>query len=150
MNNTLNEIQLSYKNKVAKKPKITCSQVAREVVQNIYKEVKCEMDLKEYFFIVFLNRRNQVLGFYKLSEGGLTATVTDIRIVFAAALKCLASTIIMAHNHPSGNPEPSQADIDLTKQFKKAGDILSIKVLDHIIVTSDEEVYTSFVDELLL
>lgn len=81
-----------------------------------------------------------------ISKGGVSGTVVDLKIVFAAALKGRASSIILAHNHPSGNLKPSQADIELTRKFRKAGEILDISVLDHLILSPDGDYY-SFADE---
>lgn len=99
----------------------------------------------EYFYILLLNNSNQVLGYKMISMGGLTSTIVDIRVVMQTALKANAVSIILSHNHPSGNLKPSQQDLKLTEKVKKAGDFLDIKVLDHIILT--DETYYSFADE---
>lgn len=96
------------------------------------------VSLKEYFFVTYLNRANKVIGFYMLSAGGITGTTADLRIAFSIGLKCLAVGIILCHNHPSGNINPSDSDIELTRKFVKTGELLEIKVLDHIIMTPDE------------
>ena len=118
---------------------------AEEVARTIFKKSKTQPDLKEYFFVIFLNQENEVLGYNKLSEGGINGTVADIRLTFGMALKSLASGIILIHNHPSGNTKPSPADQRLTKRFKEAGELLEINVLDHLILTTDN--YYSFTDE---
>jgi len=92
-----------------------------------------------------LNRSNKVLGYFKISSGGVTGTICDPKIVFSVALNVMASGIIIMHNHPSGNLRPSPADIMLTKKLKEAGTLLDIHVLDHLIVT--DESYYSFMDE---
>ncbi|MDZ7650383.1 MAG: JAB domain-containing protein [Cytophagales bacterium] len=94
------------------------------------------------------NRANKVLGIFELSTGGVSGTVADPKLIFAAALKGAASGMILAHNHPSGNLQPSQADLDLTKKIREAGKLLEIQLLDHVIVTS--EGYYSFADEGLI
>ena len=91
---------------------------------------------------MLLNRANKVLGIFEVSSGGSTGTVADPKLVFAAAIKANACGIILAHNHPSGNLQPSQADIDLTKKMKEGGKLLEIQILDHVIITT--EGYYSF------
>ena len=102
----------------------------------------------EEFVILCLNRANKVLGYSKISQGGLSGTVADPKVIFQVALKSNASSIILCHNHPSGNTKPSDNDIQLTKKLKKAGEFLELNVLDHLIITSDA--YFSFADESLL
>jgi DNA repair protein RadC len=99
----------------------------------------------EEFKIMLLSRHNRVLGLVDISLGGTAGTMADPKVIFAAAIKGNASGIILAHNHPSGNLRPSQADIDLTRKIKTGGQILDIGVLDHIILTS--EGFFSFTDE---
>lgn len=106
------------------------------------------IDYKEVFYIILLNNSNEVLGISKISEGGITGTVVDVRLVFQIALKSHAVGMILAHNHPSGTLKPSQADISLTKKLKNAGEILDVKVLDHLIITTEN--YFSFADENIL
>lgn len=142
---TLNEITVHYRNKSAKAEKITCSQDASSVLRRIYQSANCAMDLKEYFFILLLNRGNKVIGYHKLSEGGMSGTVADIKLAFATALKCACHAMILCHNHPSGTLEPSQTDKLLTDKFVSAGRLLEIKVLDHIILTNLG--YYSFSDQ---
>ncbi len=89
----------------------------------------------ESFICIALNRANKVLGFYKISQGGVSSTVCDPKVIFQFALLANASNIIIAHNHPSGNLKPSGADDTMTLKIKEAGKILDIKVLDHVIVT---------------
>lgn len=104
------------------------------------------MDLNhEEFWIVILNRANYVLRKNKISSGGISGTVADPKLIFKSALDHSGSSIILVHNHPSGNLQPSQADISLTKTLKEAGKFLEIPVLDHIIVSDNS--YFSFADE---
>lgn len=104
------------------------------------------MDLPhEEFWMLLLNRANRVLSRVQVSSGGMAGTVVDARIVFRKALEGKACSVILAHNHPSGNLHPSQADIDLTKKLKSAGQLLDITVLDHLIIS--ERGYYSFADE---
>jgi len=103
------------------------------------------IEFVEQFKVVLLNRANRVIGIFNLSAGGTTGTVAEPKLVFASSILRNASSIILAHNHPSGNLKPSSADIDLTKKLKEAGKLLDIPVLDHLIVTT--EGYYSFADD---
>ncbi|HUM50169.1 MAG TPA: DNA repair protein RadC [Chitinophagales bacterium] len=106
-------------------------------------------DLKhEEFWVIYLNRNNRFISKQKISSGGVAGTVSDPKIIFNMALKELASSIILCHNHPSGNTKPSEQDIFLTKKIKQAGDFLDIKLLDHIIIAHQQ--FTSFIDSGLL
>ena len=99
----------------------------------------------ENFCILLLNRANKVLRAVKISDGGITGTVVDPRKVFKIALDNNATSIILGHNHPSGQLAPSDADIKLTRKLKEAGDMLDLPVLDHIIIGDGN--YYSFADE---
>ena len=102
----------------------------------------------EEFWIILLNRANRVIRKHQVSQGGVAGTVADPKIIFKVAIAELASGIILAHNHPSGNLTASQADIELTKKIKEAGKLLEIQVLDHLIVAGQK--YFSFADEGML
>lgn len=102
----------------------------------------------EEFWVIYLNRRNQLLTSKKLSMGGMTGTVIDVRLVIKSALEEHATSMIFCHNHPSGNLEPSDADKKVTRQLKEAGAVMEIPVIDHLIVT--QYGYFSFADEGLL
>jgi DNA repair protein RadC len=102
----------------------------------------------EEFWILMLNRANRVIKKSQISQGGVAGTVADPKIIFKLALEELASGIILAHNHPSGNLTASQADLDLTKKLKDAGKLLDIQVLDHLIIAGQK--YFSFADEGLI
>ncbi|WP_271392530.1 RadC family protein [Aequorivita sinensis] len=123
--------------------KITSSKSVFEYVQPIIGDLP-----HEEFWILYLNNSNKIIKSVQLSKGGITGTVVDIRLAFKEALQIGAVGIIMAHNHPSGTLKPSQADIQLTKKLKVAGESLDIKVLDHLIIT--EKAYFSFADENML
>jgi len=107
---------------------------------------KSTIGLYEEFMVLLLNRANRVLGCLKLSKGGLTGTVVDLRILYGTALKAMASGIIIAHNHPSNNLSPSDEDRKLTKKIRDAGKLLDINLLDHLILGTDGS-YVSFADE---
>lgn len=99
----------------------------------------------EVFYLVTLNHSNSVISTEKISEGGICATVVDIRLLLKKAIEYSASAILVAHNHPSGNLKPSEQDIRLTKQIKQAANIMEICLVDHLIITSSG--YYSFMDE---
>lgn len=144
----VSEIRLTYKSKTkaADRPQIRTSRDAYKVLQANWSD---QMELLEEFNVLLLDRSNRVMGLCPISKGGTTGTVVDLKIVFAAAIKGRASSIILAHNHPSGNLQPSEADIDLTRKFREAGGILDIPILDHLILSPDGGYY-SFADELVL
>lgn len=102
----------------------------------------------EEFWVLLLNNSNKVVYKLQLSKGGLTQTIVDIRLIYKTALEHLATAIILIHNHPSGQLNPSQADNDITQKIKKAGNTLDIKLLDHLIITQKD--YFSFADEGIL
>lgn len=139
------EVELVYRTKVkaSERPQIRSSRDAYNVLSANWSD---RIELLEEFYILFLNRQNRVTGIYQVSKGGIAGTVVDAKIVFAAAIKALANSIILAHNHPSGNTQPSQQDIDLTRKLKRAGETLDITVFDHLILTP-EDGYFSFADE---
>ncbi len=101
---------------------------------------------KESFKVLLLNQANKVIGYTTISDGGLTATVVDVRVVMQTALVTNATSIILAHNHPSGNIYPSSQDDSLTKRIKSACELMDIRLLDHIIVTPFDRFY-SYCDE---
>ncbi len=122
------------------KPKITTSKEAFDQLKGDL------MDLPhEEFWVLFLNRAHRVTKKKRVSEGGVAGTVADPKIIYKLALEELASGVVVAHNHPSGNLQPSQSDIDLTKKLKEAGRFLEIQLLDHLIITGHK--YFSFADE---
>lgn len=100
---------------------------------------------QEVFYVLFLNRNNEVKAEKPIHRGGVSATIVDPKLIFREAINQLASALILAHNHPSGNLRPSQADISITHKLARAGQLFDIKVLDHIIVS--HRGYFSFADE---
>ena len=143
----LAEVKVSYKSKQKNKVKILNSKDAFNILYSLYD--KDLIEYQEQFFLLLLNRANKVLGWIKLSTGGTSGTIVDPKIVFALALQTNACSIILAHNHPSSNIQPSQCDIDLTKKINNSGRLLEIKLLDHLIISPDEKFY-SFADEGIL
>ncbi|WP_304198211.1 DNA repair protein RadC [Flavobacterium alvei] len=123
--------------------KITSSKMIFELMQPIIGELP-----HEEFWVLYLNNSNKVLSKSQQGKGGITGTVVDVRLVFKMALELGSTSIILCHNHPSGNLKPSEADKILTQKLKLAGKTLDIQVLDHVIVA--ENGYFSFADEDIL
>ena len=107
-----------------------------------------DINIYESFFILLMNQANETMAYAKISQGGVAGTIVDVKIVAKYAVDCLASSVILAHNHPSGNPKPSRADISITKKIKEGLKLLDIQVLDHLILFEDG--YTSLADENLM
>ena len=120
-------------------------------------QIRCSMDIFHYFYpllgdleyeefwAIYLNRANRIIGRLKISQGGVSETVVDARLIFKEGINLLASGIILCHNHPSGNKKPSHQDTVITKSIKQGAEILGMYLLDHLIICS--ETYYSFVDE---
>ncbi|MCD6347123.1 MAG: DNA repair protein RadC [Bacteroidales bacterium] len=125
------------------KKSIRCSRDAFEILKPELSELA-----HEEFWIILLSRSNKVLDKIKISQGGVSGTITDIRIILQEAISRLASGIILAHNHPSGNLSPSEADKKISFKIKDAASLMDISVLDHLIIGEDE--YFSFADQNLL
>ncbi|PHQ85478.1 MAG: DNA repair protein [Thalassobium sp.] len=138
------KIRIVYSKKIKDKdrPKITKSQDAADVFREIWSS---QIEVREEFIVLLVDRANRVLGYQLLSKGGITGTVADIKLIYSVVLESLASGIIIAHNHPSGNLQPSNADLQLTKKIQEAGKYIDVALLDHIILT--KESYYSFADE---
>jgi len=150
-NQTLNqvaEISLTYTPQIRPmdRPQVFTANEAYQVLLSVWDKGKIEFI--EEFKVILLNRNKRVLGVCTVTTGGLSECLVDTKLVFASALLGCATDIILAHNHPSGNKQPSVNDYRLTKQLSEAGKVLDIKVVDHIIVTSDD--YYSFADEGVL
>lgn len=149
MKDKVNEITISYRNDENPKRwhKITDSKDAAKLLfENWNKDT---IALKECFKIMLLNNDNKVKGIYEISQGSISSTLVDLRILFAVILKSLTVAIILAHNHPSGKLKASESDKEVTKKIKQAAALFDVKVLDHIIVTPQLEYY-SFADNGLL
>lgn len=142
------EIELIYKSKVkaSERPRIESSYSAFEVALKAWDENKIE--LLEQFKVLMLSNNNRVLGVLEISSGGITGTIVDLRLIFAALLKAKATAFILVHNHPSGKLQPSDADRQITQKIKQASQILDIALLDHLIISSES--YYSFADEGIL
>ncbi len=145
----VNEIRISYKGglKSSMWQKISNSQDAAQLLFEDWD--KDTIELHETFKVVLLNNSNKVKGIYQISQGGITGTLVDVRILFAVILKSLSVGIILTHNHPSGKLVPSDADQKLTNKIKKASELFDIKLLDHLILVPDGDYY-SFADNGIL
>ena len=138
------EISVNYKtkNKFKEMPHIDNSHASEQLFRTIWSN---KIEHVEEMYMVLLNNANRSLGYTKISSGGTTGTLADTKIIFQIALMGNASAFIIAHNHPSGNLKPSRADINLTKKIQAAGEIMEIKLLDHLILT--KEGFMSMADE---
>jgi DNA repair protein RadC len=147
-NSKVTEVELIYRNKVksSERPTVKLSNDAYDILFKSWNMDKIE--LQEQFKIMLLDRKNSCIGISTLATGGISGCLVDLRLAFATALKSRASCIILAHNHPSGNTTPSEADKHITQKFAEAGKLLDLNVLDHLIIT--KEGYTSFADEGLM
>lgn len=126
--------------------KITNSSEVANFIRGIYPFG--ELELQEQFFVLYLNQGNKIIGYYRHTKGTINASLADVRIILGVALKSGAVSIVIAHNHPSGNTRPSTADEMLTKKIKTAAETMDITVLDHLIITKDS--FFSFTDNGLL
>jgi DNA repair protein RadC len=115
--------------------KITSAKEAADFIRQFYGD---DIEIFESFFILLVNRANKTIGFAKISQGGISGTVVDIKLIAKYAIESLASGVILAHNHPSGNTSPSEEDKRLTQKTKNALQILDIQTLDHIILTAED------------
>ena len=143
----VSEIEITYKPFIrpSEMAKVSCSKDAEKIFRSIWGN---SLTYRESFYALYLNRANKVLGYQLISIGGISGTVVDVRCIYQAALKTSCSSIILAHNHPSGNREPSDSDVKITEKLKKAGGLLDIQVLDHLILLP--EGYTSLAEEGIL
>lgn len=149
MKNKVNEIKISYKGglKSSMWQKISNSKDAAQLLFEDWD--KDTIALQETFKVVLLNNSNKVKGVYQISQGGITGTLVDVRILFAVILKSLSVGIILTHNHPSGKLQPSDNDKTLTNKIKKATRLFDIKLLVHLILAPDGD-YFSFSDNGIL
>lgn len=139
------EYKLSAKKKDFKRAKITKSKDAADYARQFYFD---DMIIYESVFIIMTNRANNTIGYAKISQGGISGTAVDIRLILKYAIERLASGIILVHNHPSGNLKASPQDIQITKKLKEAARWMDISLLDSIIIS--EDAHYSFADEGLL
>jgi hypothetical protein len=148
--NHIAEVSVSYNSKIkpSDRAKISSSSDSYKVIWDASKAL--QLELKEFFYILLMDRANKVLGVVRLGEGSAFGCVVDIQQLIRASILCNAQNIILWHNHPSGNMNPSEADKAITKKTKQALALVEINLLDHLIITSEEGRYTSFQDEGLI
>ena len=137
------ELHITYKTRPDNKVFITNSQVAFNIILEHWNMDTIE--LQEESKILILNAANKVLGVHDLSKGGVSSSILDVKIILAIALKCLASGIILVHNHPSGSLIASDADLKITKKLGLACEIMEMKLIDHLIISKCD--YLSFADK---
>lgn len=138
----LNYITLKKETTNFEKVRISRSQDAADYIRNFYSD---DIGIFESFFILIMNRKNETIGYAKISQGGTAGTVIDTKIIAKYAVDSLANSLILAHNHPSGYTEPSEQDKIITTKIINAMKLLDVNVLDHVILT--ENSYRSMADE---
>ncbi len=141
----VSEYTIAYKSLSKETHFVKSSQDAFNILNPHFEEFH---GIKEAFYAIYLNRNNRIIGVHKCSDGGISGCLVDPRIVLKPAIELLASSVILAHNHPSGNLKPSEADRSITQKIKEGAKLFDISVLDHVILT--ESTYLSFADEGLL
>jgi DNA repair protein RadC len=146
---TVSEVRLVYRPKIkaSERLQVKCSKDAFDIFIGSW-----ELDSIEHFEefkLMLLTRSNKVLGIASISKGGINGTVTDVRIILQYAIKSNASGIIICHNHPSGNLQPSESDLTITKKIKESGNLMDIQLLDHLLIIPEEK-YCSMADEGLI
>jgi DNA repair protein RadC len=139
-------LELGRRRKLSEIPDVYQIRCSKDV-DDIFQPLLSDLDHEE-FWVLFLNRSNRVIDRMKLSQGGISGTVTDVRIIMKKAVEYLSSGIIVCHNHPSGNLNPSESDTKITQKIKDAGSLLDIQLLDHLIISGKD--YYSFADNGLL
>jgi DNA repair protein RadC len=142
----LPEITLKLKKGEELKCKIMNSKDAADLFRKVWDNDS--LLIYESMLCIFLNRQNNTIGWFKISQGGLSGTMVDNKLILATALKCLASGVIICHNHPSGNLNPSEADTNVTKRLSEACKLMDMQLIDSVILT--EETYFSYADEGLI
>ena len=149
LNNQIAEIEVSYKPqmKILNQQMINTSNKAFDIFKDLFNDSTIAM--QEEFVVLYLNRSNKPLGTYRASKGGVAGTYVDIKIIMATALKSLASSIIVCHNHPSGSITPSEQDKLVTEKLNNACKMFDINLVDHLIITPQNDYY-SFTDGGLL
>ena len=139
------ELQVKSTNTKFEQVKISEHQDAYNIIRRFYFD---DLEIYESAFILLLNEANKMIAYAKISQGGTVGTVVDVKLIAKYAIDCLASGVVLAHNHPSGNLNPSQQDIAITDKVKKALKLLDIYLVDHLIIT--KEGYYSFAEQGLI
>lgn len=144
----LGEVKATYcKKDKLKSFKVSSSADVNQCIRTLF---PIDISIREAFIALYLNRNNRTIGYTIISIGGTSSTVCDPKVVFQHALLCNASAVVLIHNHPSGNIKPSNTDIQLTQSLKKAGEFLSLKILDHLIIAPEKDCFYSFADSGML
>lgn len=141
INEAIPQYGLIKKESDIEKVRITSALDAYNCIKKFYDS---DIDIYESSFMLLLDRKNMTIGWVKLSQGGLNGTVMDVRLIAKYALSSLCNSVILAHNHPSGNTEPSKQDVDITEKIKKGLEYIEVTFLDNIIISKDS--YYSFAD----
>jgi len=143
--NEIYEIDVIYKRPaITSTEKVKCCDDIVQIFRNLITEEK--IDHKEFFLVALLSQNNQVLGISRISMGSTSATCINIKEIFQLVIKTNSSAIILCHNHPSGNLNPSEHDIVITRKVKELCELCDISLLDHIILTT--EGHCSFIDRV--
>ena len=137
------QVRLTYVGEPSMKETVTCSGDSAEIFRQSFEDG--EIEYTEHFKVMYLNRASKLLGIHEVSCGGTAACIVDVKVIFSGALLANAASIIVCHNHPSGNVRPSIYDDNLTRKLVAAGKILDIEVRDALIITKDN--YFSYCDE---
>jgi len=132
---TIPELKLKRSKSSFNKTKITSNATAEKFARQFYHD---DLTIYESFFMILLNNSNNTIGYVKISQGGITGTFVDTRIIAKYAVESLATGVILVHNHPSGSLKPSEADKQVTEKIKKALCLFDCKVVDHIILTEND------------
>jgi len=135
------EIDITFKKEKIAYNRVGSSSDAYKFIKDVLYD---GMEVQEHFVVLFMSQSNQIIGYYRHSKGTINSTQVDIELILAVAIKTLSKAMIVSHNHPSGNKNPSDADRRMTKKLKQAAAVFNIAVLDHIIATSND--YYSFAD----
>src|SRR5664280_63852 len=146
---TISEVRLVYRTKIKASDRldVKCSKDAFDIfLENWNKD---SIEHFEEFKLMLLTRSNKVLGIASISKCGISGTVTDVRVILQYAIKANASGIIICHNHPSGNLQPSESDLTITRKIKESGNLMDIQLLDHLLIIPEEK-YCSMADEGLI
>ena len=130
---------------ISDRPSLRSSVDAVKVFRDSFDEG--ELGMQEFFKVAYLNRANKLIGIHTVSMGGTASTVVDLKILFSGALTAKAESIMLCHNHPSGNRMPSGVDDNLTRKIVTAAALLDLRVIDHLILTPDADTYFSYLDE---
>jgi len=142
----ISEIKIYYKSKI-KSEQLSNSKDVSNILFQWWDE---SINIIESFVILLFNRVNRIIGIYKVSQGGITGTVIDKRLICSVSLLSGSSNIILCHNHPSGNLKPSENDIKITATLSESLKLLDINLIDHIILSPENKQYFSFADEGLI